>query len=407
MKIDKRLTAYVVISAFGTCLTIIFQIAAIVLFDKSEYGKFSTINAAFTAIAIGFSTVPWTLQRTAKSSLVPSRIVQHFRYFGKSNQLAPFEVNILKLSIWGSSIILITVIMLFFFYDERALGYASLSIFLPASALNAIGFGRLQISGNLLTLNKYSSLLAALRLAPLILLFFVELDPAMVLALIAIIYLFYADYLNTRVNSGNANHDYDSGRQPYYSLVVNLFFWILLSLDLLVVRLSFSADSAGSYSIIGNLVRFGVIPVFYLVQTYFHSARKFPDRMQQDFRSLLSRVTIYWILFTLIFLIGIEIISELFPDSSFVAILSNEGNLPLGYTLVTYFLVIAIPASQLILPLVGKYDLVFVAMLIFVMAFLSIFSVTSSAHLVLLQLATYVIFLIYISIMYSYRTRKC
>ncbi len=407
MKIDKSLTAYVVISAFGTCLTILFQVAAIILFDKSEYGKFSTINAAFTAIAIGFSTVPWTLQRTAKSSLGPSRNVKHFRYFGKSNQLAQFETSILKLSIWGSLIILITVILLFFFYDERALGYASLSIFLPASALNAIGFGRLQISGNLLTLNKYSSLLAALRLAPLILLFFLELDPAMVLALIAIIYFFYADFLNTRVNSGNANHDYESGKQPYYSLVVNLFFWILLSLDLLVVRLSFSADSAGSYSVIGNLVRFGVIPVFYFVQTYFHSAQEFPNRIHEDFRSLLLRVTIYWILFTSTFLVGIEIIKEFLPSSSFAKLFSDEGNLPLGYTLVTYFLVIAIPASQLILPLVGKYDLLFVATLIFVMVFLSIYSVTSGTHLVLLQLATYSIFLVYISIMYSYRIKKC
>jgi hypothetical protein len=124
MKIDKSLTAYVVISAFGTCLTILFQIATIVLFDKSEYGKFSTINAAFTAIALGFSTVPWTLQRSAKSSSAPSRNVKHFRYFGNSNQLAPFEVSILKLSIWGSLIILALVTTLFFFYDRRALGYA-------------------------------------------------------------------------------------------------------------------------------------------------------------------------------------------------------------------------------------------------------------------------------------------
>ena len=407
MKIDKSLTAYVVISAFGTCLTILFQIATIVLFDKSEYGKFSTINAAFTAIALGFSTVPWTLQRSVKSSSAPSRNAKHFRYFGNSNQLAPFEVSILKLSIWGSLIILVLVATLFFFYDRRALGYASLSIFLPASALNAIGFGRLQISGELLTLNKYSSLLAALRLVPLIFLFFLELDPAMVLALIAIIYFFYADFLNTRVNSKNVNHDYGSGRQPYYSLVVNLFFWTLLSLDLLVVRLSFSAESASSYSLVGNLVRFGVIPVFYFVQTFFHSAQKYPNRMQAGFRSLLSRITIYWIIFSCAFLIGIEIISRFFPESSFVELVSEEGNLPLGYTLVTYFLVIAIPASQLILPRVGKYDLIFVAMLIVVITLLSIYSVTSSTHLVLLQLATYLIFVIYISIMYTYRIKKC
>jgi hypothetical protein len=406
MKIDKNFVFYLFVSGLGILLTILFQLTAIVLFNKSDYGKFSAINMAFTVIALAFSTVPWTLQRTAITVLKESRNVQHFRYFGKTNQLAQFERNILKISFYASSIILITLTVLFIFYEKRAIGYASLAIFLPASALISIGFGRLQIAGNLLKLNVYSSLLAGVRLIPLLLLIFMELDPVIVLYLIAIIFFVYGDFLNSRVNSKNVNHNYEVGMQPYYSLIVNLFFWTLMSLDLLTVRLSFTAESASSYSLVGNLVRFGAIPVFYIVQTYFHSNGSLQNGIPTDFRRLIYRISVYWLLFSISLLTLINFTQQLFPFSSFVDLLNEADQLPIRYLLMSYFLIVSIPLSQLILTRVGKLDLIWVLVMICGNILVTFFLINSHTQLVVLQLATCLVFLFYIYSQYIFVWKK-
>ena len=257
----------------GTFAASAFQLIAIKKLNLDQYSQFSLLNAVAGVIGITTAGIPWIM--SASATLQNQDITRKTTNTNLS-KLFPkgIELNIFKASLYWSFVLVMLIGFCANLISDQAVELFPLTIFLPLAVLQAISFGRWQILANTLKLNVFSALAMIVRLLSLIAILKFTHSPVSIFYLLCAGMLFF--YICSSLSFSKNYDSYHFLGTPRWktSFSITLAFWLICTLDLLLIRQKTDSINAGSYSLIANLCRLTLAPALFLVQKFFGANRR-------------------------------------------------------------------------------------------------------------------------------------